>query len=621
MPDDSTLEALLAENAALKAEIERLRRAVAPSDATPSDHETIEQLRRQLANVRMAEDQLRLIGSVVETSADGILILTPAVEETGPRIAFANDAFSRITGIARRRTMAETLAVLNLARGDRPLVDGLLAAIFAGEPFEGESLAFRDDGSEYSVEIKAVPIRDATAFITHWIVFVRDVSSRREQILNLERKAQIDALTDLPNRLLLFDRLEQAVLLHRRSQKPVGLMIMDLDRFKEVNDGFGHHYGDLLLKQVAFRLRQLVRQSDTIARLGGDEFAIVLPQVASEHAAMEVAQKILRAFETPFAVADRTFSIAASVGIALCPQHGEDGATLLRRADIAMYRAKQSGSEFCLYSAEHDRDPAGRYELIAGLREAIEREQLVLHYQPKIDLRTRTLGGAEALVRWRHPNEGLLYPDRFIHLAETSGLMKPMTAWILNDAVRQIRKWRDDGLLIQVAVNLSPVMLRDATVPENVAGILENWDIAPQWLKIEITESSIMADPAQAMAVLSLLRTLGVSVSIDDFGTGYSSLANLRQIPFDEIKIDKSFVTDMLTNDSDAAIVRATIDLAHNLGREVIAEGVENQETLRRLAEWGCDLAQGYFISRPIEPQKFMEWVAQTRTAGVSSVD
>ena len=617
MADD--LESLRAENAVLKAEVERLRRAAVVPIETASER-TVEDLRRQLANVRIAEDQLRLIGSVVETAADGILILTPAVEESGPRIAFANEAFTRITGITRRSAMAETLAVLQLARGDRPLLDDLLTAIFAGEPFQGESVAFRGDGSEYTAELSAAPIRDASGYITHWVVFIRDVSARREQILSLERKAQVDALTDLPNRELLFDRLEQAVLLHRRSQKSVGLMIMDLDRFKEVNDGFGHQYGDLLLKQVAFRLRQLVRASDTIARLGGDEFAIVLPQVASEHAAMEVAQKILRAFEAPFAVADKTFSVGASVGIALCPQHGEDGATLLRRADIAMYRAKQSGSEFCLYSAEHDRDPAGRYELIAGLREAIEREQLVLYYQPKIDLRTRTLGGAEALVRWKHPVEGLLFPDRFIHLAETSGLMKPMTAWIINDAVRQCRRWRDEGVSIQVAVNLSPVMLRDATVPETVAGILETWDIEPELLKVEITESSIMADPNQAMFVLSLLRTSGVSISIDDFGTGYSSLSNLRQVPFDEIKIDKSFVMDMLKNESDAAIVRATIDLAHNLGRQVIAEGVENQETLKRLAEWRCDLAQGYFISRPVEPQKLMEWVRQMKLDGRKQV-
>ena len=606
MADD--LESLRAENLALKAEIERLRHApVVALDA--ADQHTIDDLRRQLANVRITEDQLRLIGTVVETAADGILILTPAVEETGPRIAFANEAFARITGMARRNAIAQPLNILNLARGDRPLLDDLMIAIFAGEPFQGESLAFRDDGSEYSAEVSAAPIRDGNHYITHWVVFVRDVSARREQILSLERKAQIDALTDLPNRVLLFDRLEQAVLLHRRSQKSVGLMIMDLDRFKEVNDGFGHQYGDLLLKQVAFRLRQFVRASDTIARLGGDEFAIVLPQVASEHAALEVAQKVLRAFETPFSIADRSFTIGASVGIALCPQHGEDAATLVRRADIAMYRAKQAGSEFCLYSAEYDRDPAGRYELIAGLREAIERDQLVLHYQPKIDLRTRSLGGAEALVRWKHPTEGLLYPDRFIHLAETSGLMKPMTAWIINDAVRQCRKWRDEGLAIQIAVNLSPVMLRDGTVPETVAAILEKWEIEPELLKVEITESSIMADPGQAMFVLSLLRTSGISISIDDFGTGYSSLANLRQIPFDEIKIDKSFVMEMLSNDSDSAIVHATIDLAHNLGRQVIAEGVENQETLKRLAEWGCDLAQGYFISRPVDPEKMMEWV------------
>jgi len=332
---------------------------------------------------------------------------------------------------------------------------------------------------------------------------------------------------------------------------------------------------------------------------------------------MEVAQKILRAFEAPFVIADRSFSIGASLGISLCPEHGEDSATLVRRADIAMYRAKQSGSEFCLYSAEHDRDPAGRYELIAGLREAIERDQLVLHYQPKLDLRTGVVIGAEALVRWNHPTQGLFHPERFIHLAETSGLMKPMTAWVINEAVRQCRRWRDDGFSIQVAVNLSPVILRDGSVPETVTGILETWDMEPEMLKVEITEGSIMSDPNQAMFVLSLLRTAGVSISIDDFGTGYSSLANLRQVPFDEIKIDKSFVIDMMANESDATIVRATIDLAHNLGRQVIAEGVETEEVLEKLTEWGCDLAQGYFISPPVEPKQMIDWMRMRERARV----
>lgn len=567
----------------------------------------------ELNKLRFAEEQLRVLGSAVQIANEGIAIMTPAVEERGPRIVFVNDGFCRMTGLLREQVIGETPEVLALESGDEHLHERLLDHLFRKLPFRGEAVATRGDGSNYAIELHVVPVAGENGELTHWVAFLRDVSERKAQLLRLEHQALHDTLTDLPNRVLLFDRLEQAIAASPREKAKVALMLMDLDRFKEVNDAFGHQCGDLLLKAVAIRLRQQVRVSDTVARLGGDEFAIVLPTIGDPSTAAQVAQKILKALEAPFIIEDKTLDVGASIGIAICPTHGNDAATLLRRADIAMYRAKSANIGFHFHTMEGEGQMESQLSLAADLRQAIDLDQLVLHYQPKLHLRSGLVTRVEALVRWKHPHIGMISPADFIPLAERTGLVKPLTDWVLDHALHQIQEWQQRGIPMHVAVNLSTRSLQEPFLAEKVQEVLTRYKIEPRCLKLEITESSILADPPQILAILYLLQSLGVRLSIDDFGTGYSSLVHLRNLPVDEIKVDQSFVKGMLSNDADAAIVRATIDLAHNLGHQVAAEGVEDAATFRRLRELGCDLAQGYFLSPPLPAKELEEWLEKTR--------
>jgi diguanylate cyclase (GGDEF)-like protein/PAS domain S-box-containing protein len=435
------------------------------------------------------------------------------------------------------------------------------------------------------------------------IAMVEDITVRKVQEAQLEHRALHDALTDLPNRDLLHDRLNQAILAGRRDSTPVALLLMDLDGFKDVNDAFGHSAGDILLQQVAVRLRAELRSSDTVARLGGDEFAIVLPSVDNEAAAELTARKLLQALEGRFMIEGEAIEVGGSIGIALFPDHGQDADTLLRRADVAMYVAKRAKSGYSSYALEQDTHISSRLALLAELRPAIDHGELVLHYQPKVEIRSRRIVGVEAVVRWEHPRHGLMMPDQFIPLAEQSGLIRRLGLWVLKSALKQCKAWQEAGLDLKVAVNLSMRNLHDPQLPETIDEILKRYGVPAELLQVEITETTLMADPEHAIKLLTSLDTMGVKLSIDDFGIGYSSLAYLRKLPAEEIKIDKSFVLDMVTEENDAVIVRSTIDLGHNLGMRVVAEGVENQETWDLLGSLECDLAQGYFMSIPQAPE------------------
>ncbi|MBI3804963.1 MAG: EAL domain-containing protein [Nitrospirae bacterium] len=440
---------------------------------------------------------------------------------------------------------------------------------------------------------------------------LRDAELRQEQRRAeqaIQHLAYYDPLTDLPNRTLLHDRLQQAILSARREGKSLALLVMDLDRFKEINNLLGHHYGDLVLQQIGPRLREALRQSDTVARLGGDEFAVLLLSIGSD-AAVLTAQKILKQFTSPFVVECLSLEVATSIGIALFPEHGEESSTLLRRADMAMYAAKQAGSGYAVYSSVHEQQSSSHLILMGDLRHAIDRDELFLVYQPKINLRTGCIIGVEALVRWRHPIRGIILPDQFISLSEQGGLIKPLTLWVLNNALQQCRRWRQAGQRLSVAVNLSARSLQDPQLPEQVFKLLQFHDVEPSSLELEITESVLMTDPLRAMETLHHLSKMQVRLSIDDFGTGYSSLGYLRKLPVEEIKIDKSFVRDMADEEDDAMIVRSTIDLAHNLGLRVVAEGVESQGIWDRLVALGCDAAQGYLMSRPLSPSDLADWL------------
>ncbi len=433
----------------------------------------------------------------------------------------------------------------------------------------------------------------------------------KELYQSLEHMAYTDPLTQLPNRALFVDRLQQAVLHARRDNRPFALFIMDLDRFKDINDTLGHQVGDQLLTQVAQRLRTKLRESDTVARLGGDEFAVLLPNVSHRYAGM-AARMLLQALRIPFEFAEQRLDVAASIGVALYPEHGVDANVLIQRADVAMYSAKQTHAGHAFYEARLDEHNPGRLLLMSELRRAVEQEQFILHYQPVISLATGRVVRIEALMRWQHPREGLMMPDAFVPLLEQCGLIRALTPWLVNDALTFAHQLHHENLGVTLAINLSGRDLQDSFLADTLAEQLAAHQVEPRWLELELTESAVMEDPERAHDLLQQLADMGIKIAIDDFGTGYSSLAYLKKLPVSAIKIDKSFVMGMPRSENDATIVRTSIDLAHNLGLQVIAEGVETDDLLHRLTELGCDAAQGFYISRPLAADELVTWLKES---------
>ncbi|MGA9031673.1 MAG: EAL domain-containing protein [Sulfuricaulis sp.] len=433
--------------------------------------------------------------------------------------------------------------------------------------------------------------------------------AEREQAHDtIRRMAYHDSLTDLPNHAYLEERVQQALSEASTRGQSLAVLLLDLDRFREINDGLGFHQGDMLLKDVGRRIRGALKEDELVARMRGDEFGILLPVSDTDHAAA-AALRILDALGAPFTMSDLMLNVSAAVGISLFPQHGSETTRLIRHADVAMRQAKKSGKGYTSYTAEQDEGGLRRLALAGELRRAIEEDELVLHYQPKIDTRTGQVCGAEALVRWIHPQQGMIPPDEFIPLAEHTGLIKPLTDWVVAAALRQSSDWRHAGVALPVAVNLSARNLRDAELLSKMARLVAAWGAEASWLELEITESAVMDDPEGALEILRRLSILGFTLFIDDFGTGYSSLGYLKKLPVNAVKIDKSFVIDMLKNADSASIVRATVVLAHDLGLKVVAEGIENQATWNRLAALGCDVVQGYYISKPLPAKQFKEWL------------
>jgi diguanylate cyclase (GGDEF)-like protein len=439
----------------------------------------------------------------------------------------------------------------------------------------------------------------------------RGAEQLRLQAERSEHDANHDPLTALPNRSLFRDRAHQAILASARHGHNTALLLIDLDRFKEINDTLGHHSGDLLLREVGPRLQRVLRETDTVARFGGDEFGILLTHISGPAAAEEVARAVHRTLEEPFAIQGLTLDVEASIGIALHPLHASDFEELMKRADVAMYRAKAKRSGYEVYHADEDESDSTKLKLASELRQAPLRNELVMHYQPKADLRTGRIVGAEALMRWRHPRHGVMMPDRFIPLAERSGLIRSLTMFAVETSLAQARAWRDAGIELTVSVNLSTRDLIDVGLPEGIAALLDRAGVPGRLLELEITESVIMADPMRARGVIARLREMGVKVAIDDFGSGYSSLGYLKQLPVNDLKIDRSFVITMIDDPDDLVIVQSTIDLAHNLGLTVVAEGVETDEAWRRLRALGCDVAQGWLVGRPLPAADFANWLSR----------
>ncbi len=434
----------------------------------------------------------------------------------------------------------------------------------------------------------------------------------------LESKATHDAthdtLTDLPNRVLFRDRVDQAITLADAQGQKLAVMLLDLDRFKEINNTLGHYSGDRILKQVATRLKSLIQTSETLARMGGDEFAFLLPEIEGEESINHMVGKIQRAMVSPFILDEMRLDVQVSIGASIFPEHGTDGDTLVQRADVAKYVAKDDINNFKVYSYKLDKHTPKRLTLMGELRRGIDREEFFLVYQPKVSVDSGKINSCEALVRWQHQKHGSIAPDDFIPLAERTGLIKDLTHFILKKVLEQIAGWIKNSINICVSVNLSAQDLLDPEFPDMLAGLLALHEVPPSHLVLEITETTIVSDPERALEVMFRLSEMGVKMSIDDFGTGYSSLSRLKEMPVSEIKIDRSFVMDMMESSNDEAIVQATVSLAHNLGLEVVAEGVETQEAAKRLKELGCDHLQGFLFSKPVSPDDLVGLVGKTGT-------
>jgi diguanylate cyclase (GGDEF)-like protein/PAS domain S-box-containing protein len=470
-------------------------------------------------------------------------------------------------------------------------------------------LLIRRDGIEAAIEDSAAPIHDRRGQVTGAVMVFHDVSTARELSLRISYLAQHDNLTDLPNRVLLSDRLTQAMAMAHRHQRKLAVLFLDGDRFKHINDSLGHDIGDRLLQSVAQRLLDCVRRSDTVSRQGGDEFVILLSEVTHPQDAAVSAEKILLAMNAPHRIGQHDVHLTMSIGIVTYPDDGTDAETLVRNADFAMYHAKNSGrNNYQFFKPEMNVRAVERQALENGLRDAIERKEFVLHYQPKMNLETGAIIGVEALIRWHHPERGLVPPVQFIPIAEDCGFIVPIGQWVLREACQQARAWQDSGLRpMRIAVNVSAVELRASGFVAGVNDILTETGLDPRYLELELTESFLMQDSRSTVAVLQSLKSMGVQLALDDFGTGYSSLSYLKRFPIDTLKIDQSFVRDLTTDADDASIVTAVISMGKSLHMGVVAEGVETREQLAFLQEQSCPEGQGYYFSRPVVAEEFTQ--------------
>ena len=500
------------------------------------------------------------------------------------------------------------------------LVGGSLAACVVGSIFIARSVARplsalsemtrRIEQGNYAEPVDVAGPSEVGELARRFNVMREAIAAREEQVRKL---AYRDPLSDLPNRTLYNDRLRMAIEAAKRSSAELTVLVMDLDRFKNINDTLGHRIGDDVLRQVASRISDLVRKSDTTARLGGDEFAVLLINAGVDEA-RAVAAKIAASLEVPITVGQHSLDVGASIGIAAFPLHGEDAETLMRRADAAMYAAKRANAGVAVYEPRTHELREEQLSLLSELRRALDAHELRLFFQPKVSLGRGDITGVEALVRWAHPTKGMITPDRFIPFAEQTGFIRTISTWVIDAAARQAAKWRDAGRPLKVSLNISVHDLQNPQLVDLLLGALERHDLPAALLCLEITESGVMQDAAHAIELLRRLHALGVGCAIDDFGTGYSSLAYIKQLRVDELKIDRSFIRNLVTDAKDRAIVLSTIDLAHNLGLGVVAEGVEDQASADLLRELGCDEMQGYLVAKPLEPAALETWLA-TRPA------
>ena len=553
---------------------------------------------------REAEEQLRLAAAVFESTQDGVVIAN-----TEPRILAVNQAYQDISGYTAQEALGKNPSILKSGRHDRPFYQSMWASIQQTGYWQGEIWNRRKNGEVYPQWTSISAVRNEQGEVSNYVGVFTDISQLKQTEARLERLAHYDPLTALPNRLLFQSRMEHALEGAHRQGEQVALLLIDLDRFKDVNDTLGHPAGDELLQKVVERMRQRLREEDTLARLGGDEFVVLLERLAHPQDAGRVAQEIIDALVQVFRLdSGAEVFISASIGISLYPDHGATPSELTQHADAALYLAKGQGRHTYRYYTEAlTRATQDRLSLESRLRRALEREELQVYYQPQVEIASGRIVGAEALVRWLDPDEGIIMPDRFIYIAEESGLIIPLGEYVLRTACRQAKAWSDAGLpVLRLTVNLSPRQFAHPDLAGQILSVLQETGYDPKRLELELTESALMSEGDDAVLLLDQLKMMGVRLAIDDFGTGYSSLSYLRHFPLDTLKIDKSFVRDIPHHRDDMEIATAIIQMAHILGFTVLAEGVETEEQLSFLRDRGCDLYQGYLFSKPVPAAEFI---------------
>lgn len=557
---------------------------------------------------KKAEERTRLTAKVFENTQEGVTIT-----DRNARILAVNKAFTEVTGYAENEVIGQTPRILQSGRQDRAFYDEMWRSLDESGQWKGEIWNRRKNGEVFPEWLSISSVRNDAGEISHYVGVFSDITEIKRSQEKVSFLAYHDPLTQMPNRLLFNDRLTQGIQRASREKTKFAVYFIDLDHFKHVNDSLGHHVGDRLLKEVAAQLQAQLRKTDTIARLGGDEFIVMVEEVDGPRGASLVAEKLAAIFDKPISLEGHDLYVTASIGICLYPLDGEDANTLIRNADAAMYRAKHHGrNQFHFYEQEMTDYAFERLELESAIRRALINDEFVLCYQPQVDLQTKQMVGAEALVRWNHPELGMLSPDRFVPLAEDTGLIGNLGEWVLRSACRQVQEWRHEGFnLPKIAVNLSVRQLEKKGFAQLVAGILDEYGMEPSMLELELTESVLM-QTREAFKVLEELDALGAHLSVDDFGTGYSSLSYLKQLPIHKLKIDRSFISDVTDHGNNEAIVRAVIAMAKTLGLSAVAEGVESDEQAAFLSREGCDQAQGYLYGYPVKSDVFLStWLAK----------
>ncbi|MDE3022936.1 MAG: EAL domain-containing protein [Pseudomonadota bacterium] len=579
------------------------------------NHQTlIRGLMMDITELRHTKAQILLREHAIESSINGVFIVDVAQEDYP--IIYTNPAFERITGLCRMDVLGQPCFCKQSGRRRDLYLENIHQAIQAGQ--KGYAMTSRTEagGEQIWIELFLSPVENRQGKTTHYVGIINDITEHKIAEEQLMYQASHDALTGLVNRSMFQDRLNQMLAHAKRDGSLVAVLFLDLDRFKQINDSLGHSAGDLVLENVAVKLKQCLRGSDTISRFGGDEFVVAIKSLLVPEDAAEVAQKILTRLSLPVVVKNQEIPLSGSIGISLYPRDGIDGTTLLKNADAAMYRAKESGRGiFRFYSSEMNAGTLQHLSMENDLRHALDREELLLNYQPQIDLKSSSVVGAEALVRWKHPTRGILSPAEFIPLAEETGLIAPLGEWVMREACRQMKAWQLKGFpLLTIAVNLSSRQFKQQDIVMLVQKILVETGLDADRLELEITESAVMRDAHEAITTLERLRNMGVKLAIDDFGTGYSSLNYLKRFPLNQLKVDQSFICGIPADIENASITTTIITLAHGLGLKVVAEGVENAAQAQFLNQNHCDTVQGYYFSRPLDAASFESYLITTST-------